>query len=161
MVVGIWPFRDLHHTFCRQALRERRKRKDIARSITLFAKMLHLRYDILCNALWFFGTTSNICAFSLFFFPPISSIVTFLSAGMSPYPSSSAFPPTPQSTPRNSSSSSALSTVASLQSPKGARFSANSNLMNYSIPKNEEEEEVVVIKEKRGRASMRLRELFY
>ncbi|KAI8139212.1 hypothetical protein BJV82DRAFT_627597 [Fennellomyces sp. T-0311] len=39
------------------------------------------------------------------------------------------FPPTPQSTPRNSSSSSAL-----------PRFSVNSNLMNYSIPKNDQED---------------------
>ncbi|KAI9266640.1 hypothetical protein BDA99DRAFT_536060 [Phascolomyces articulosus] len=39
------------------------------------------------------------------------------------------FPPTPQSTPRNSSSSSAL-----------PRFSVNSNLMNYSIPKNDPED---------------------
>ncbi|KAG2221142.1 hypothetical protein INT45_004451 [Circinella minor] len=53
---------------------------------------------------------------------------------MSPTPSvaiaataSQQFPPTPQSTPRNSSSS-AL-----------PRFSVNSNLMNYSIPKNEPE----------------------
>ena len=53
---------------------------------------------------------------------------------MSPSPSaaiaataSQQFPPTPQSTPRNSSSS-AL-----------PRFSVNSNLMNYSIPKNDPE----------------------
>ncbi|KAI7886431.1 hypothetical protein K492DRAFT_233445 [Lichtheimia hyalospora FSU 10163] len=49
-----------------------------------------------------------------------------------PYPTATALPPTPQGTPRNSSSSS---------SAPGPRFSVNSNLMNYSIPKNNEQQE--------------------
>ncbi|KAI9310566.1 hypothetical protein BX666DRAFT_2032728 [Dichotomocladium elegans] len=49
---------------------------------------------------------------------------------MSAYPSVP-MPPTPQGTPRNSSSS----------PPPGPRFSVNSNLMNYSIPKNNHEQE--------------------
>lgn len=56
---------------------------------------------------------------------------------MSPYPSVATstpiaqLPPTPQSTPRNSSSCSGLSVANALS------FSANSNLMNYSLPKSE------------------------
>lgn len=69
----------------------------------------------------------NICRFSLSF-----SLLFINLSFMSPYP----LPPTPQSTPRNSSSSSAIATMAN-----GPRFSANSNLMNYSIPKAAEQQQ--------------------
>lgn len=61
--------------------------------------------------------------FLLFFFP-------FPHLLMSPYPSvaTAQLPPTPQATPRNSSSCSGLSMANALS------FSANSNLMNYSLP---------------------------
>lgn len=64
--------------------------------------------------------------FLLFFFP-------FPHLLMSPYPSvaTAQLPPTPQATPRNSSSCSGLSMANALS------FSANSNLMNYSLPKSD------------------------
>lgn len=67
----------------------------------------------------------------------LSTFFPFPHLLMSSYPSVATstpiaqLPPTPQSTPRNSSSCSGLSVANALS------FSANSNLMNYSLPKSE------------------------
>lgn len=102
------------------------------------------------------STKKNICRFSLSF-----SLLFINLSFMSPYP----LPPTPQSTPRNSSSSSAIATMAN-----GPRFSANSNLMNYSIPKAAEQQQPAkpVVRDdtesskrevRRGNSSTRTRQL--
>ncbi|KAJ8662239.1 hypothetical protein O0I10_001932 [Lichtheimia ornata] len=62
---------------------------------------------------------------------------------MSPYPSvaTAQLPPTPQATPRNSSSCSGLSMANALS------FSANSNLMNYSLPTSDRKETTTAYQE--------------